>query len=146
MNWRFYWDYSGGNVFENMVHQVGFWTAALNLDVPSTVTMTGGNFRSPKMQVPDTMNVCMSHAGKFMFNWISMFGNDYFGETDDYAFGSKGTMIHGQSDQVEYLPQGEKRSAGTPAAGEPEYLGLHRPPHAELLRLRAQPAGDELPL
>jgi predicted dehydrogenase len=25
MNWRFYWDYSGGNVFENMVHQVGFW-------------------------------------------------------------------------------------------------------------------------
>src|SRR5438552_3051047 len=22
INWRFYWDYSGGNVFENMVHQV----------------------------------------------------------------------------------------------------------------------------
>ena len=22
-NWRFFWDYSGGNVFENMIHQVG---------------------------------------------------------------------------------------------------------------------------
>jgi predicted dehydrogenase len=124
INWRFYWDYSGGNVFENMVHQVGFWTAALDLDVPAAVSMTGGNFRSPKMQVPDTMNVCMSHAGKLMFNWISMFGNDYFGETDDYAFGSNGTMIHKQSDQIQYVPQPgrAKQSAGAPAAGEPEYL------------------------
>ena len=126
MNWRFYWDYSGGNVFENMVHQVGFWTAALNLDVPTTVSMTGGNFRSPKMQVPDTMNVCMSHAGKLMFTWMSMFGNDYFGETDDYAFGSKGTLIHRQSDQIEYSsqPGRAKQSAGTSAAGEPEDLNF----------------------
>jgi len=30
-NWRFYWDYSGGNVFENMVHTLGFWFGALGL-------------------------------------------------------------------------------------------------------------------
>lgn len=124
MNWRFYWDYSGGNVFENAVHQIGFWTAALNLDVPTSVSMTGGNFRSPKMQVPDTMNVCMSHAGKLMFNWISMFGNDYFGETDDYAFGTKGTMIHRQTDQVEFAPQPGHtvHSAGAPSTAEGDYL------------------------
>jgi predicted dehydrogenase len=124
MNWRFYWDYSGGNVFENMVHQVGFWTAALDLDVPTSVNMTGGNFRSPKMQVPDTMNVCMSHAGKLMFNWISMFGNDYFGETDDYAFGSKGTLIHRQTDQVEFAPQPghAAHTAGAPSTADGEYL------------------------
>src|SRR5215472_6275983 len=31
INWRFFWDYSGGNVFENMVHQVGFWYKVLSL-------------------------------------------------------------------------------------------------------------------
>ena len=31
MNWRFYWDYSGGNVFENIIHQVGFWYGALEI-------------------------------------------------------------------------------------------------------------------
>ena len=24
-NWRFFWDYSGGNVYENMCHQLSFW-------------------------------------------------------------------------------------------------------------------------
>jgi predicted dehydrogenase len=43
INWRFYWDYSGGNVYENMCHQVSFWYKVLGLKVPKTVTMTGGN-------------------------------------------------------------------------------------------------------
>ena len=41
VNWRFFWDYSGGNVFENMVHQVGYWHTVLNLKIPHAVTMTG---------------------------------------------------------------------------------------------------------
>ena len=35
MNWRFYWDYSGGNVFENMVHPVGFWYGRWGCPSPS---------------------------------------------------------------------------------------------------------------
>ena len=62
VNWRFYWDYSGGNMFENMIHQVGFWFGALDLGIPLSVTTAAANFRSPKMQVPDTMNVNM-HMG-----------------------------------------------------------------------------------
>ncbi len=34
MNWRFFWDYSGGNVYENMCHQVSFWYKALKLQMP----------------------------------------------------------------------------------------------------------------
>ena len=33
-NWRFFWDYSGGNVYENMCHQVAFWYKALGLQIP----------------------------------------------------------------------------------------------------------------
>ena len=39
INWRFFWEYSGGNVFENMVHQVGFWYKQLNLQIPRAVTL-----------------------------------------------------------------------------------------------------------
>jgi predicted dehydrogenase len=57
INWRFYWDYSGGNVFENMIHQVGFWFKAMDLQIPEIASMSGSNCFSPEMQVPDTMAV-----------------------------------------------------------------------------------------
>src|ERR1019366_4020290 len=48
----------------------------------------------------------------------------YFGETDDYAFGSKGTLINRQSDQVEFSPQPghAAHSAGSPATADAVYL------------------------
>ena len=108
INWRFYWDYSGGNVFENMVHQVAFWHKVLGLTIPQSVTMTGANYRSPKMEVPDTMLVSMSHAENIFFTWNSLFGNAYYGEGRDFLFGTKGTVIHDESERVVYLPQGKK--------------------------------------
>ena len=74
MNWRFYWDYSGGNVFENMVHQVIFWYKILDLKIPRSVTMGAGNYSSPEMEVPDTYDVAMSASIAFSFSrgvrWI----------------------------------------------------------------------------
>ena len=79
INWRFFWDYSGGNVFENMVHQVGFWYKLLDLKIPQKVTMVGANYISPGMQVPDTMDVSMIQREKILFTWNSMFGNNLYG-------------------------------------------------------------------
>jgi predicted dehydrogenase len=117
MNWRFYWDYSGGNVFENMVHQVGFWYAALRLNIPDTVTMTGANYLSPKMQVPDMMNVVMQQPEKMLFAWNSIFSNSYYGEGCDYLFGTQRTLTHNAADKVLYLPQGQKADAGAGTPG-----------------------------
>ncbi|MGA2257625.1 MAG: hypothetical protein ABSG53_23430, partial [Thermoguttaceae bacterium] len=75
VNWRFYWDYSGGNVFENMVHQIAFWYRVLGCNIPQSVTMAGGNYRSPKMEVPDTMSVSLNQSENLLFTWNSMFGN-----------------------------------------------------------------------
>ena len=112
MNWRFYWDYSGGNVFENMVHQVGFWYGALGWKIPDAVTMTGADYLAPQMHVPDTMSVTMQQPEKVLFTWNSMFGNSYFGEGYDLLFGTAGTLIHNQADAVTLLPQHRR---GTPA-------------------------------
>ncbi|MGO8785971.1 MAG: Gfo/Idh/MocA family protein [Terriglobia bacterium] len=105
INWRFYWDYDGSNVYENMVHQVGYFYKLMDFKIPDSVTMTGANLLSPKMEMPDTEDVCMMQ-GKVMFTWNSMFGNNFYGEAHDMVLGDKGTVSRNPSDQVRYLPQG----------------------------------------
>jgi predicted dehydrogenase len=125
LNWRFYWDYSGGNVFENMVHQVGFWYKVLSLKIPRSVTMTGENYLSPKMQVPDTMNVTMDQPEKIFFTWNSMFGNNFYGEGEDVLLGNKGTIQCYELEDVRYLPQGKRGSelAEESPAAPPDIVG-----------------------
>jgi predicted dehydrogenase len=126
INWRFFWDYSGGNVFENMVHQVAFWYKALGLKIPRRVTMAGYNYLSPGMEVPDTMDVSMDQPENLLFTWNSSFGNNYFGEDGyDFALGNKGTVIR-VVDNVTFQPQDHAaHKTGTPASvgGEPDMVG-----------------------
>ena len=44
LNWRLFWDYSGGNFYENMSHQLCFWYKVLGLKVPIKVCTNGGVF------------------------------------------------------------------------------------------------------
>lgn len=109
INWRFYWDYSGGNVFENMVHQVGFWYKAMDLKIPERVTMSGGNYFSPKMQPPDTMDVSMALPEKILFTWNSGFGSSYYGG-DEFVLGTEGTVTR-NDEAVSYIPSESKSDA-----------------------------------
>jgi predicted dehydrogenase len=127
INWRFFWDYSGGNVFENMVHQVAFWYKVLGLTVPRRVTMAGYNYLSPEMEVPDTMDVSMDQRENLLFTWNSAFGNNYYGEDgNDLAFGNKGTVIR-MVDSVNYLPQShaatQQLHTNLAIGGEPNIVG-----------------------
>jgi predicted dehydrogenase len=141
INWRFFWDYSGGNVFENMVHTLGFWFGALGLTIPHSVTMTGANYLAPRMQVPDTFQVSMSHAEKLFFTFTSMFGNDYYGEGHDHLFGTKATLVHTPSDQVRLIPQGAKSAAGGGPDGEgyKEFTDRHMQNFFDCVRSRSEP-------
>ena len=127
INWRFFWDYSGGNVFENMVHQVGFWFKLLDLRIPQQVTMTGANYLSPEMQVPDTMDVSMIQREKILFTWNSMFGNNLMGEGYDQILGNKGTILRSEDSDVHFVPQGNRSAAPSPgeAGGKaPDIVGM----------------------
>src|SRR5213080_774944 len=56
INWRLYWEFSGGNVTENMVHQIAWIMTALDLPEPSAACMSGGVFSEKDgRQVPDTI-------------------------------------------------------------------------------------------
>jgi predicted dehydrogenase len=115
-NWRFFWDYSGGNFYENMCHQLAFWYRVLDLRVPHEVSATGGLFLwKDGREVPDTMNVAMKHYEDLMFNWDSGFGNNQLGVTED-ALGADGTISRGQ--QLRYTPQRVNRPEGTEMLGQ----------------------------
>ncbi|MGC4055365.1 MAG: hypothetical protein QM757_41560 [Paludibaculum sp.] len=92
VNWRFFWDYSGGNVYENMCHQLCFWYKILNLQIPKKATMTGGLYLwKDGREVPDTMNVALEQPEDLLWSWDSGFGNDYLGFTED-VLGTDGTV------------------------------------------------------
>ena len=115
INWRFFWDYSGGNVYENMCHQVAFWYKVMNLQIPRAVNMVGGVYLwKDGREVPDTMNVAMEHPEEILYTWDSSFGNNELGSTED-VLGSDGTIARGQ--QLRYLPQKVNRPDGAEILG-----------------------------
>ncbi len=115
-NWRFFWDYSGGNYYENMSHQLAFWYKALNLSIPNAVTSTGGIYLwKDGREVPDTMSVSMEHEHEMLFSWDSGFGNDRLGFSEA-VLGTDGTIERDQ--QVRYLPQKVNRPDGTEMLGQ----------------------------
>ncbi len=116
VNWRFFWDYSGGNVFENMCHQVAFWYKVMGLQIPKAVTMTGGLYLwKDGREVPDTMSVAMEQPEEILFTWNSGFGNSELGVTED-VLGTDGTISRSQ--QIRYIPQKVNRK------DLPENVGL----------------------
>jgi Oxidoreductase family, C-terminal alpha/beta domain len=118
INWRFFWDYSGGNVYENMCHQVSFWYKAMNLQVPRAVNMTGGIYLwKDGREVPDTMNVTLEQPEEILISWDSGFGNNQLGVSED-VLGTDGTISKGQ--QIRYAPQKVNRTDA------PELVGTTR--------------------
>ncbi|MCC6586106.1 MAG: Gfo/Idh/MocA family oxidoreductase [Bryobacterales bacterium] len=103
VNWRFFWDYSGGNVYENMCHQLSFWYKVLNLQIPKAVTMVGGVYLwKDGREVPDTMHVAMEHPEEILFSWSSGFGNNHLGATED-VLGTDGTIS--KNSLIRFTPQ-----------------------------------------
>ena len=125
INWRLFWDYSGGNIYENMCHQVAFWYKPLNLQIPSAVTMTGGVYLwKDGREVPDTMSVTMEHPEELLVTWTSGFGNDKLGVTEN-VLGTDGTIQ--KSQQIRWTPQKVNQPKGE------ELLGMEKtPPRAHM--------------
>jgi len=116
INWRYFWDYSGGNVYENMCHQVAFWYKALDLQIPKSVTMTGGVYLwKDGREVPDTMNVSMEQPEEVLFTWDSGFGNNALGVSEE-VLGTDGTISKAQ--QIRYAPQKVNRADGVEIVGQ----------------------------
>lgn len=101
INWRLFWEFSGGNVTENMVHQIGWIISALDLKEPLAATMSGGVFSEKDgREVPDTICVTLEYPEMAVL-WQSTFSNSHFG-LGERILGSDGTIEHisGATDMV----------------------------------------------
>jgi predicted dehydrogenase len=138
VNWRFFWDYSGGNVYENMCHQVAFWYKVLNLQIPKTVMMTGGVYLwKDGREVPDTMNVAMDQPEEMLISWDSGFGNNALGSGEN-VLGTDGTIMRSQ--QIRYAPQKVNRPDGTELIGQSKTApGAHMRNFLDSIRGAATP-------
>lgn len=117
-NWRFFWDYSGGNVYENMSHQVSFWQKALDLKIPRAVTMTGGVYLwKDGREVPDTMHVALEQPEEILLSWDSGFGNSELG-INEAVLGTDGTILHDLTKDIRYKPQKINNKDGKEVIGE----------------------------
>jgi len=137
-NWRYFWDYSGGGVHENMSQQLAFWYKTMALNIPAAVTMTGGIYRwKDGREVPDTMAVSMEHDD-LLFTWNSAFGNNQPGIGED-VLGTEGTIARGQ--QIRYFPQRVTRPDGAELIGQtPTLPRAHMQDFLDAIRMSRQPA------
>jgi predicted dehydrogenase len=138
MNWRYFWDYSGGNVYENMCHQVSFWYKALGLQIPRMATMTGGTYLwKDGREVPDTMSVSLEQPEEILISWVSGFGNNQPGVTED-VLGDNGTIT--RDNQVRYAPQKINRPDGNEMIGRATHTPqVHMQNFLDCIRDRREP-------
>ena len=123
MNWRLFWEFSGGNVTENMVHQVAWIMSALELPLPSAAYMSGGVFSEKDgREVPDTIAVTLDFPNETVVTWQSTFSNSRYG-LGERLLGSDGSVEHvagatdmvtGRSEELtRYFPEPMNRPGGT---------------------------------
>ena len=138
VNWRLFWDYSGGNVHENMSHQIAFWYKVMKLQIPQSVTMVGGIYLwKDGREVPDTMSVAMEHPEEILFTWDSGFGNNQPGVGEE-VLGSDGTISRSQ--QIRYTPQKVNRPEGTEMVGSTRTApNAHMQNFLDSIRLSTEP-------
>jgi predicted dehydrogenase len=102
INWRLWWEFSGGNVTENMVHQIGWIIGVLDLGVPTAAYMSGGVFSEKDgREVPDTISCVLDYPNDLTVSWQSTFSNSRFG-LGARILGSDGTIewLAGTTDMV----------------------------------------------
>ena len=101
INWRLFWEFSGGNITENMVHQIAWIMTVLDLKEPLAATMSGGVFSEKDgRQVPDTIAVTLEFPDLTVV-WQSTFSNSRYG-LGEHILGSDDTIEHlsGSTDMV----------------------------------------------
>ena len=126
INWRLFWEFSGGNCAENMVHQIAWVMGALDLPLPSSAYMSGGVFSEKDgREVPDTIAVTLDFPKDIVVTWQSTFSNRHY-ELGDRILGSDGTLEHHFDAPLQYWPEKTNRPGGTSTHGsghEQDHMG-----------------------
>jgi len=138
INWRLFWEFSGGNCAENMVHQIAWIMSVLDLPLPSSAYMSGGVFSEKDgREVPDTIAVTLDFPKDIDVTWQSTFSNKHY-ELGDRILGSDGTMEHHFGEELQYWPEKTNRPGGEATKGKTHDQD-HMKNWVDCVRTRATP-------
>ena len=117
INWRLFWEFSGGNCTENLVHQIAWIMGALDLPLPSAAYMSGGVFSEKDgREVPDTIAITFDFPNDMVVTWQSTFSNKHY-DLGDRILGSDGTLEHHFEEPLQYWPEKVNRPSGAETRG-----------------------------
>jgi predicted dehydrogenase len=117
INWRLFWEFSGGNCAENLVHQIAWIMGALDLPLPSAAYMSGGVFSEKDgREVPDTIAITFDFLNDMVVTWQSTFSNKHY-DLGDRILGSDGTLEHHFEEPLQYWPEKVNRPSGAETRG-----------------------------
>ena len=138
INWRLFWEFSGGNCAENMVHQIAWVMGALDLALPTAAYMSGGVFSEKDgREVPDTIAVTLDFPNDTVVTWQSSFSNKHY-DMADRILGSDGTIEHHFDEPVQYWPEKVNRPDGESTKGS-SHNQNHMANWVDCIRSRAVP-------
>lgn len=138
VNWRAYWDYSGGMICENMSQQLAFWYKALGLQIPAAATAAGGNFVwKDGREVPDTINIALAQPEEMLIHWSAGSGNHHPGAGES-VLGLNGTITRGA--QLRYIPQKPRAGANEMTARSTNAPHAHMQDFFDSIRTGREPS------
>jgi predicted dehydrogenase len=133
---RWFWDYSGGQVTNFGTHYLDVIQWALGRDAPKGVFAAGGKYAvQDNREIPDTLEAVWEYDGGTLVTFSQFNANASPGNARGWELefrGSKGTLLM-QEGQFEILPERIRR------AELPALSPLHRKENAQQARL-TQPA------
>lgn len=138
-NWRWFWDYGGGELANWGVHMLDVARWGLNVDLPTRVSAVGGKYSfDDDQETPDTMQVQYVFAGKSI-SWEHRLWSSHGmeGRSSGVSFhGDQGTLVVDRGGWKVY----DHRENVT--ADATDLLGTHLRNFVTCVRSRQTPVAD----
>ncbi|MBI3697362.1 MAG: Gfo/Idh/MocA family oxidoreductase [Acidobacteria bacterium] len=91
-SWRYFWDYSGGNMTDQGTHLMDVVQWFTGSGVPKSAVCQGFVYGMVGAETPDCFNATFEY-GKMMATWTLNYNNAYLNGWTIYLHGNKGTMV-----------------------------------------------------
>ena len=96
-NWRWFWDYAGGQLMDFCCHIIDPVLWAMKVDAPETITATGGRYAiDDNCETPDTLEVVYHFADGFDLIWSNTSASSHGIENKGMGImfqGTNGTLV-----------------------------------------------------
>ncbi|MBX6311885.1 MAG: Gfo/Idh/MocA family oxidoreductase [Isosphaeraceae bacterium] len=128
-NWRYFWDYAGGQLTDFVCHLVDPVHWGMRVDAPETITATGGRYAlKDNAETPDTLEVVYHYPTGFDMVWSHINNNahGFEGRSAGIEFQGTNATLHGHYNDFKILPEKDREEIPLPEPFLPRSVGHHR--------------------